>query len=141
MKQLTLVSLFIIIASFAKAQLNKTQSEIMQLMANDNKWTFEGSGHNNAGEPYLSYRYKEKDWTKGFYFKNDSCGMINLIIPNNQLGDIIKDMNSKFTSNGNNLWTDDKEKTHYAIILTDNKPYFQVYEVLISSVQKILNSN
>lgn len=140
MKHLTLVLLFIVISSFAKAQLNKSQSEIMQLMANDDKWTFDVSGLNNAGEPYLSYRYKEKDWTKGFYFKNDSCGLISIIIPNKQLGDVIKDMNSKFTSNGHNLWTDDKEKTYYSIILTDNKPYFQVYEVLISSITKI-NSN
>ena len=136
MKHLTLALILTVFCSLVKAQLNKSQSQIMQLMANDDKWKFSSSGHNKAGELYLSYHYKEKNWTEGFYFKNDSCGMIIIIIPNDQLGDVIKDMNRKFTSNGHNLWIDNNEKIYYSLILTDGAPCFNIYEVPSSSIKK-----
>lgn len=135
MKHLILVSIFIIISFFAKAQLNQSQSQVMQLMSNDSNWTFRQSGHNDAGEPYLSYKSKEKNWIKSFYFKNDSCRLIISLIPNEQLSDVIKDLNKRFTSMGNNLWADDKEKTIYAIILKDGVNFFEVDEIIQPVIQ------
>ena len=129
MKHLILASLFIVFSSFARAQLNQSQSQIMQLMANDNNWKFDGLGHDKAGYPFLSYQSKEKNWTKTFYFNtNDSCKIIKLIIPNDQLSDVVKDMNNKFTSQGGYLWFDKLEKILYGIVLTNNRPFFEVYQ-------------
>lgn len=118
----------------AQSQFNKSQSQVMQFMSNDSKWLYDGSGHNNKGELYLSYKSKEKNWSKVFYFGDDKCGFILLMIPNEQLSEVIKDMNSKFTSNGNNLWTDEKEQIQYAIILADGKSFFQVYSIPLKSL-------
>ena len=98
-------------------------------MVNDGKWKFGGPGHDKDGYPFLSYQLKEKNWTKAFYFNNnDSCKVIKLMIPKDQLNDVIKDMNNKFTSQGGYLWFDYKEKITYGIVLTDNHPFFEVYE-------------
>ena len=39
---------------------------------------------------------------------------------------------------GHNLWTDDKEKTVYDLMLKDGSSFFEVDEVLLSAIQ--LNS-
>jgi hypothetical protein len=140
LKNLIITLLFIISFSVAKAQLNQSQSEVMQLMANDSSWTFKQSLHNIEGDPVLSYYLEEKNWIKSFYFKRDSCYMIILIIPNGQLNNVIKDMNDKFISVGNNLWRDNKEKTIYILQLTDGKSFFEVTEMLQSAITKN-NSN
>lgn len=115
----------------AQAQFNQSQSQLMQSMTSDGTWFFDGSGHNHKGEPYLSYKNRE-NWIKAFYFKNDRCVLILLMIPNAQLSDVIRDMNSKYTSEGNNLWTDNKEEVRYAITLRDEKPFFEVTSMPLS---------
>ena len=103
-------------------------------MSNDANWKFNGSGHDKVGPLFLSYQLKEKHWTKAFYFANDSCKLIKLIIPNDQLTDVVRDMNNKFTSQGGYLWFDDKEKIVYGIVSTDNHPFFEVYQTKSTTI-------
>lgn len=129
MKHIILSSIFIVFSLFARAQLNQSQSQITQLMSNDGNWKFGGLGHDEAGYPFLSFQSKERNWTKIFYFnKNDSCLFIKIIIPKQQLSEVVKDMNNRFVSNGGYIWSDDKEKVFYAIKLSDNDPFFEVYQ-------------
>jgi len=132
MKRIILASLFIVFSLFARAQLNQSQSQITQLMSNDSTWKFDGLGHDKDGYPVLSYQSKEKNWTKAFCFnKNDSCLVIKLTIPSEQLKAVVKDMNKRyrFVSNAGYVWSDDKEKVFYFIKSTDNNPFFEVYNV------------
>lgn len=143
MKQLLLMLILALSYSVVKAQLNQSQGQVKQLMSNDNGWSFERSGHDKHGWPTLSYQSKEKNWTKTFYFKNDSCASIKLIIPYAQLGDFIKDMNRKFITIDKNVWFDDKEKITYAVVEADNPLFFEVYELHLSSsiISQKLNSD
>jgi len=136
MRHLLLALILTFFTSLAYAQINKSKSEVMQFMSNDNTWTFEKSARSNEGYEYLSYSIPTKVSsngqvilsTKGFYFKNDSCKLIRLVKTNNQLNDVIKELNSKFTSVGNNIWYDVKENSTYEIKLTENSSVFWVDE-------------
>lgn len=100
----------------------------MLSMSNESQWKFDKSGHDKAGERFLSYQDNEKNWTKTFHFRGDICTSIVLMMPNDQLSGVIKDMNSRLFLNGDNFWYDDKEKIQYAIIPTDNRNFFEIYQ-------------
>jgi|SRR5579872_1595959 len=134
MKSLIFITILSLLCTAVNAQLLKSQSEVMQIMANGDKWTFEKSGRANDGVFYLQYQLKKKvtveDYgaAKVFYFMNDTCSLIRLIFKNSQLNDTIKEMNQNFTSIGNNIWVDDKEKITYEIHLVEGSPSFTINE-------------
>lgn len=136
MKPLILIALLSLYCSAVKAQLNQSRSQAMQLMANDDTWTFDKTGRTNDGTEYLSYKTPiemSSDGnviitTKLLFFLNDTCLLIKTVRTNNQLNDVIKDMNKRFVSLGNNIWYDNKEKIKYEIILTENYSVFTVQE-------------
>jgi hypothetical protein len=136
MKPLILISLFLLCSLVVKAQLNKSRGEVMQIMANDSKFTFDKSGRSNYGVEYLSYSIPMTTspggvvtaTSKMFCFQKDTCVLIKTIRSNNQLNDIIKDLNKRFDSMGNNIWYDVKEKVKYEIVLTENYSVFTVEE-------------
>ena len=134
MKSLVLIAFLSLCCLGVKAQLNKSQSEVMQLMADDNDWTFTKSGRANDGVLYLLYQLKKRETpedygtTKAFYFMNDTCSLIRLIFANSKLNTVIKDMNKKFTSMGNSFWVDSAEKTTYEIKLVEGSSFFTINE-------------
>lgn len=65
---------------------------------------------------------------KCFIFFNDTCFLIKIIKPNNQLNNVIKDLNYRFVPMGDNIWFDEKEKAKYEIVLKENDSVFTVQE-------------
>jgi hypothetical protein len=135
LRHLIIIALLSLCSIVVKAQLNQSRGQVMQLMANDDDWTFDRSGRTTDGTEYFSYSIPTKvsngaifKSDKVFYFFNDTCRLVRLIKTNNQLNDVIKDLNKRFVPMDDNIWHDVKEKAKYQIILVENKPVFTVEE-------------
>lgn len=135
-KHLIPIALLTLFSSIVKAQLNKSKGQVMQFMSNDSTLTFDKSGRTKDSFEFLSYSIPTKvlpdghisSTTKVFYFFNDTCFLIKIIKPNNQLNNVIKDLNYRFVPMGDNIWFDEKEKAKYEIVLKENDSVFTVQE-------------
>ena len=66
--------------------------------------------------------------SKVFYFRNNTCILIQTIKTNNQLNDVIKDLNKRFVPMDDNIWHDVTGKTKYELVLKKNMIVFTVEE-------------
>ena len=112
------------------AQLNKTESEVMQLMAKDEKWTFDKKGIAQDGKPYLDYMCNTTQAiSKALYFDDTNrCVFIRFVVKNEMLNDTIIEFNNKFSSKPDNTWIDHKNSTVYHIKLYPDEPIFDVLQ-------------
>jgi hypothetical protein len=89
-------------------------------MSNEKGWRFINYGTALDGKLdgafFLQYGEDKQLLGKSFYFVNDSCKLIKFSYLNKHLKNIIKDMNSRFISKGDNIWIDEKEHSKYELI-------------------------
>ncbi|HWD87537.1 MAG TPA: hypothetical protein VG367_05375 [Mucilaginibacter sp.] len=120
MKSLILITLLLRCCLAVKAQLNQSQSQVKQAMSNEKGWRFINYGTALDGKLdgafFLQYGEDKQLLGKSFYFVNDSCKLIKFSYLNKHLKNIIKDMNSRFISKGDNIWIDEKEHSKYELI-------------------------
>jgi hypothetical protein len=112
----------------------------MEMMATSNKWKYWGSGFTKKDSmEYQLYVLNQSlnsddDNTRViYYFGGDECTMVKFINPINQLDSTIKEMNTKFTPQGKNIWHDYYKKSKYVLVLTEGSKTFEVYEVELVS--------
>lgn len=128
MKSLILFTLLSFCCLAVKAQLNQSTSQIKQTMENEKRWRFVDSSTAIDGSLFLQFQDDKHFIGKTFFFVNDSCKLIKLSYLNERLKKVTDDMNSKFTSKGDNIWVDEKEHTKYE--LKPNKEGLGIFSIL-----------